>query len=214
MLTYKPQYGLLFPLVLVASGQWRVVVSAAITALLLVLVSIVAFGLESWLAFFQWMPLISKAVLSEGAQSWLRLQSVYAMVRCLGGGDGLAWSLQAMVAATVAVGLIVMWRSEIPYSIKAAALATGTMLCSPYTYMYDFAVLALPVGFLLRTGYETGFRSHEPLALASVLGLLASFPILQIPVGLAATLVVAALVVLRAAGRPEATDELAATSCR
>src|SRR4029077_20450455 len=65
-LTYKPQYGLLFPLVLVASGRWKVFFSAALTATNLALASAVAFGVESWAAFFHWMPMISKAVLSEG----------------------------------------------------------------------------------------------------------------------------------------------------
>ena len=32
LLTYKPQYGLLFPIVLIAAGHWRVFISAAVTA--------------------------------------------------------------------------------------------------------------------------------------------------------------------------------------
>jgi arabinofuranan 3-O-arabinosyltransferase len=198
LLTYKPQYGLLFPLALIAGRQWRVFVSAALTSLSVALAATIAFGVESWAAFFHWMPMISKAVLSEGTESWLRLQSVFAMVRCLGGGEALAWTLQAVVACIVAIGLVLMWRSRVPYALKAAALATGTLLCSPYTYMYDFAVLALPVAWLVRVGYEDGFRPYEPYALGFVLALLASFPFLKIPVGLAATLIVAALIIARA----------------
>ncbi|MGV7211760.1 glycosyltransferase family 87 protein [Bradyrhizobium sp. UFLA05-112] len=198
LLTYKPQYGLLFPLVLVASGEWKVFVSAAITAVCVVLTSMLVFGVESWVAFLHWMPMISKAVLSEGAESWLRLQSVFAMVRCLGGSETLGWALQAVVASAVAIGLVLMWRSKVPYALKAAALATGTLLCSPYTYMYDFAVLAIPVAWLVRAGYDDGFRAYEPCALGFMLALLASFPFLKIPVGLAATLIVAALIVARA----------------
>ncbi|WFU41922.1 glycosyltransferase family 87 protein [Bradyrhizobium sp. CB82] len=66
LLTYKPQYGLLFPLVLVARGEWKVFVAAAITAISVALASMLVFGAESWAAFFHWMPMISKAVLSEG----------------------------------------------------------------------------------------------------------------------------------------------------
>ena len=196
-LTYKPQYGLLFPLVLVASGQWKVFFSAALTTMALALASAVAFGVESWAAFFHWMPMISKAVLSEGTGSWLRLQSVFAMVRCLGGNEQLAWGVQGVAIALVAVMLAVIWRSKARYEMKAAALATGTLLCSPYAYMYDLSVLAIPVAYLVRIGCQDGFRSHEPYALAFVLALLASFPFLQIPVGLAATLTVFALVLAR-----------------
>ncbi|MFX8624471.1 glycosyltransferase family 87 protein, partial [Acinetobacter baumannii] len=31
LLTYKPQYGLIFPLVLIAAGQWKTFASAALT---------------------------------------------------------------------------------------------------------------------------------------------------------------------------------------
>ena len=43
LLTYKPQYGVLFPIVLIATHQWRVFFSATAVA--------VALGLASWLAF-------------------------------------------------------------------------------------------------------------------------------------------------------------------
>ena len=139
--------------------------------------------------------MISQAVLSEGTQSWLRLQSVFAIVRCLGGGETLAWTLQAVISGLAAIVLVLMWRSRLPYGLKAAALAAGTLLCSPYVYMYDLAVLAIPVAYLVRAGFDDGFRPHEPYALALVLALVASYPFLQVP---AATLVVAALVLARA----------------
>ena len=44
LLSYKPQYGLLFPLVLIAASQWTVFFTAAITAVTLALVSWFAFG--------------------------------------------------------------------------------------------------------------------------------------------------------------------------
>lgn len=197
LLTYKPQYGLLFPLVLVVGGQWKVFASAAITAVSVALASAMVFGVESWAAFVHWMPMISHAVLSEGTGSWLRLQSVFAMVRCLGGGETLAWTVQAMMIGLVAVALVPIWRSRAPHALKAAALSAGTLLCSPYVYMYDMAVLAIPVAWLVRIGFEDGFRPYEPYALAAVLALLASFPFLQVPVGLAATLLVATLVLAR-----------------
>ena len=48
LLSYKPQYGLLFPLVLIATSQWRTFFSAATTTLLMFLASWLAFGTESW----------------------------------------------------------------------------------------------------------------------------------------------------------------------
>ena len=44
-----------FPVVLIAASHWRVFFSAAATAVVMALVSWLAFGTESWLAFFHWM---------------------------------------------------------------------------------------------------------------------------------------------------------------
>src|ERR1700743_934262 len=65
-LTYKPQYGLLFPRVLIASGQWRAFVSAGVTAVALALVSWLAFGTESWLAFVHLVARFFEGFLTAG----------------------------------------------------------------------------------------------------------------------------------------------------
>ena len=159
LLTYKPQYGLLFPIALIAAGHWRVFVSASVTAIAMVFVSWLAFGTESWLAFFHWMPRFSQAFLTEGKATWWKLQSIFSMVRYFGGTEQLAWAFQWVLTASVAVVLALMWRSRVPYTLKAAALAAGTLLTTPYLFMYDMMVLAIAVAFLVRIGLKTGFRA-------------------------------------------------------
>src|ERR1700681_1561158 len=66
LLSYKPQYGLLFPLVLIAGSQWTVFFTAGAVAIAMALASWLAFGTESWQAFFHWMPMFSQAFLPEG----------------------------------------------------------------------------------------------------------------------------------------------------
>src|SRR5207253_3161635 len=66
LLSYKPQYGLLFPLVLVAASQWRVFFTAAAVAAVMAVASWLAFGSESWQAFVHWLPMFSQAFLTEG----------------------------------------------------------------------------------------------------------------------------------------------------
>ncbi len=51
LLVYKPQFGLLIPLVLIASGRWRVFVAAAVTALIVCAATYFAYGAETWTAF-------------------------------------------------------------------------------------------------------------------------------------------------------------------
>src|SRR5262245_27842721 len=200
LLSYKPQYGLLFPIVLIAAAQWRVFVSAAVTATALAAVSWLAFGTESWQAFFHWVPTFSQAFLVEGRAPWGKLQSIFALTRYFGGGEQLAWTLQLILSTAVAVTLAVIWRSRIGYSLKAAALATGTLLVTPYLFLYDVMVLAIAVAFLIRVGLRHGFERHELPALAFVAALLCSDSLVGFPTGFVATLVVSGLVLHRCRG--------------
>jgi len=198
LLTYKPQYGLLFPIMLIAGGHWRVFISAGVTAVVLAAASWLAFGVESWLAFFHWMPKFSQAFLTEGKAPWWKLQSIFSMVRYFGGSEPLGWAFQWVLTASVAVVLALVWRSRVPYTLKAAALAAGTLLTTPYLFMYDMMVLAIPIAFLVRIGLKTGFRAYELPALGAVAALIGCYMFTGIPTGLGATLVVSMLILRRA----------------
>jgi arabinofuranan 3-O-arabinosyltransferase len=194
LLSYKPQYGVLFPLVLIAAAQWRVFVTAGIVAAALAFTSWLAFGTESWQAFFHWMPMFSQAFLTEGRAPWGKMQSIFALVRYFGGSEPLGWAFQWIMTGTVAVVLALMWRSRIPYTLKAAALASGTLLVTPYLFLYDLMVLAIAVAFLVRIGLHSGFHRHELPALGVVALLLMFYPLIGAPTGFAATLIVAGLI--------------------
>ena len=198
LLTYKPQYGLLFPIMLIAAGHWRVFIGAGVTAVVLATASWLAFGIESWLAFFHWVPKFSQAFLTEGKAPWWKLQSIFSMVRYFGGSEPLGWAFQWVLTASVAVVLALVWRSRVPYTLKAAALAAGTLLTTPYLFMYDMMVLAIPIAFLVRIGLKTGFRPYELPALGAVAALIGCYMFTGIPTGLGATLVVSMLILRRA----------------
>jgi Glycosyltransferase family 87 len=197
LLSYKPQYGFLFPLALIAASQWATFSAAAVTTVTLALLSWIAFGTESWQAFFQWMPMFSQASFTEGRATFYKLQSVFGLVRTLGGDEQLAWTFQWMMSGAVLVGVVRLWRARADYALKAAALATGTLLLTPYLFLYDMMVLAIPVGFLLRLGLAEGFRRGELASLAGAMLLFIAFPLFEFPLGLASTLIVAALVARR-----------------
>jgi arabinofuranan 3-O-arabinosyltransferase len=198
LLSYKPQYGLLFPLVLIAASQWRVFFTAGVVAVLLAASSWIAFGTESWQAFFHWMPMFSQAFLTEGRAPWGKMQSIFALTRYFGGSEPFAWVLQWIMSAIVAILLAWMWRSRnVSYSLKAASLATGALLITPYLFLYDVMVLAIAVAFLVRIGLDEGFERHELPALGLVAALLMIYPLLGAPTGFGATLVVAAMIGFR-----------------
>ena len=198
LLSYKPQYGLLFPLVLIAASQWKVFFTAGTVALALASLSWLAFGTESWQAFFHWMPMFSQAFLTEGRAPWGKMQSIFALVRYLEGSEQLAWILQWIMSGTVAVVLALIWRSRsVSYPLKAASLSAGALLITPYLFLYDLMVLAIAVAFLVRIGLEEGFERHELPALGLLAALLMIYPLLGAPTGLGATLVATLLVAHR-----------------
>jgi arabinofuranan 3-O-arabinosyltransferase len=197
LLSYKPQYGLLFPLVLIAASQWTVFFTAGAVAVAMALASWLAFGTESWQAFFHWMPMFSQAFLTEGRAPWGKMQSIFAVVRYFGGTEPLGWLFQWIMSATVAVVLTLMWRSRISYPLKAAALATGTLLITPYLFLYDLMVLAIAMAFLVRIGLSKGFERHELPALGLAVALLMFYPLVGAPTGFVATLIVSGLIAAR-----------------
>ncbi|QUS41315.1 DUF2029 domain-containing protein [Tardiphaga alba] len=198
LLSYKPQYGVLFPLVLIAAAQWRVFISAGVTTVSLAVVSWLAFGTESWQAFFHWMPMFSQAFLVEGRAPFGKMQSIFALVRYFDGSETLAWALHWSLLAIVASTLVWLWRSHARYEWKAAALAIGALLATPYLFLYDVMVLAIAAGFILRVGLSEGFLRHElPLLGLAVVMLIAYQFLGAAPTGFGATLLVALMVGIR-----------------
>jgi hypothetical protein len=198
LLTYKPQFGILFPVVLAFDGRWRAIAAAAATAAVLIAASLLAFGAESWHAFFAWMPVTSAAVFADGRAGLNKLQSLFGVVRWLGGGMTAAWIAQGALIAGTAVAVAALWRRRVSEEIKAAALAVGALLATPYLYVYDFPVLAIPLAFLLRLGLREGFLPYELSAMAVASGLVLVFPFLAVPTGFVAAVIVAAMIARRA----------------
>lgn len=199
LLVYKPHFGVLFPFVLAASGYWRTFFSAAATAAAISLASLAAYGVEPWLAFLRWLPVTSQAFLSDGRAEIEKMQSLFAIVRTLGGAEWFAWTAQAALALAIGIALCLLWRSRArAYELKAAALGAGVVLATPYIYLYDMVSLAIPVAFLLGLGLREGFRHLEREALAFAALLLLGFPFVKLPLGFAAAVIVGALIARRA----------------
>jgi len=198
LLSYKPQFGILFPLVLAVSGYWRTFASAAVTATLLSALSWLAFGRETWEAFFEYLPLTSELVLSGGLAGFQKLQTVFGVVRWFGGGESSAWTAQVSVALTATIAVLLIWRARIAYETKAAALACAALIATPYLYVYDLVALAVPMAFVARMGLRDGFLPYEIAILALASAFVLVVPVVNFPTGLMAILLVWSLICRRA----------------
>jgi len=204
LLSYKPHLGFLFPIALAAGGHWRSFAVATAVAALMAVAAWLAFGADTWLAFFANIGHTEQAFLSEGAADLGKMQTAFGTIRTLGGGEVLAWWVQAAVALAAATGVAVLWRSSADYDIKAAALGTGAMLATPYLYTYDLVVLAVPLAFLFRLARPRGFLPQELAGIGVACLLILIFPFVKVPVGFAAIVVIATLVARRAIASFEA----------
>ena len=97
---------------------------------------------------------------------------------------------------------------------EGCRLAVGTLLTTPYLFIYDMMVLAIPVAFLFRIGLKHGFRDYEFPALACALALFLTFTFTGEPTGFAITLIVGRLILRRAGPwwRREPVPSLAAAA--
>jgi alpha-1,2-mannosyltransferase len=161
LLTFKPQIGLLVPLVLIATRRWRAFAAAASTAIAFAAISVVMFGVGTWATFLACVP-VSIQQLREGVIGFGKMQSVFAGIRLIGFGPSPAYAIQttvALISATIVVGI---WLSHrVSFEIKAAALATATLLVTPYVVDYDLVLLALPIAWMVRDALQRGFLSWE-----------------------------------------------------
>jgi alpha-1,2-mannosyltransferase len=201
LLAYKPQFGLMIPLVLVATGRWRTVAAAAATVVALVIAATLAFGVEVWTAFLEGTRFTRIVVLEAGNTGWHKIQSIFSWVRMWGGSVPLAYVVQTVTTIVVAGVLVWLWRSRADFALKAAALAIAALLATPYSLDYDLMVLAPAIAFLAGHGMTHGFRPWEASALALLwLAPLVARSVAQfalIPLGVWAMLAVFALIVGR-----------------
>ena len=203
LLSYKPQFGVMIPLVLVATARWRTFASAAGTVALLALISTLAFGPDIWRAFADAMPFTREVVLERGETGWHKIQSIFAWVRMWGGGVPLAYAVQGAVTLALAASLAWLWRSNADRALKSGALIIASILATPYSLDYDMMALAPAIAFFAISGLNRGFAAWEKSALVFLwLAPLVTRTVAEqtlIPLGVPAMLLVFALILRRAA---------------
>ena len=167
-LILKPQMALLLPVAVLAARQWRTIFGAALSSTGLLLLGVAVFGLAATRAWIDQMPLYVD-IARNGLVGWNKLASVYAGLRQAGVDAGLAMAVHATVAAVAAAAVWKIWRSDAGQGCKTAVLIAATMLASPYLFLYDSVVLAVPFLWLAK-------QRTDPL----LLGILWCLPIATI----------------------------------
>ena len=164
LLTYKPHFGLLFPIALLASRNWRVIGSAALTTVILGVLAAMAFGYEGWVQFIDALT-DRNSGLGPAAGVMPRLQSVFGLFQLVGASTRVSWSAQLVVSVIVVLGIWMIWAKPAALNLKAAALCAGSFLVSPYALFYDLSILSIAVAFFVKEGLSGGFLPGERTAI-------------------------------------------------
>lgn len=183
LLTIKPQLGILAPIALIASLNWRTFLSASVTTLAFAALSVAVLGIGVWQVFWQQAP-VASAMMELGGVEWGKMISVYSSFRQFGLGHAPAMAIQALFAFGALVCVWKVWRGTTDMAVRASVLVGGTLLVTPFALSYDLTLLVIPCAFLIRDGLKDGFFPYEKVLLALVIGLSASTAPFAILLGL------------------------------
>jgi Glycosyltransferase family 87 len=172
--------GLLIPVALAAGGHWRAFLAAGASVIGLILLSIVLFGSEAWPAFFAQLANVGQIIQQDGPAAH-KAQSLFTALHLLGVPVPVAMAAQIMLAASL-VGA------------KAALLAAGSTLISPYLFFYDSTVLLVAQMFLLRHVWSVGESRTDTAGIAIANLLVFTYPFLVLPMITAASFLTLGLI--------------------
>src|SRR6201985_3584388 len=137
LLAYKPQFGVLIPIALLASQRWSSIAAAMATIAVLVAISFATLGSGVWHPFIDSMTFTQTVVLEQGGTGWEKIQSIFSAARNWGASVALAYAAQSALTLAIAACIIWLWRSAAAFELKAAALAVACLLATPYVLDYD-----------------------------------------------------------------------------
>ena len=161
-LAFKPQIGILIPVLLIAGGHWRAFGAASVTVVALCAASLAIFGAGTWSAYIAALP-EARRVLEDGVFGHEKFQSVFAMLRIAGASAAASYAAQSVVAITVAGLLAYVAHRSRDALACGALLCAGAALVTPFILRYDLMLLAIPLMWLARDAQRTPLRWPEAM---------------------------------------------------
>jgi hypothetical protein len=150
LMTFKPHLALLLPVALLAARQWVALCGFFAGSVGLIGISLIVFGFDIWLIYFKNI-LFAAHMLQGGGAPLFKVPTTFALAMLLGADLGAARVLQIVVSLAVLVTIFWLWsRPTIPFPAKAAGLAIGCLLFTPYVYDYDLVILAIPIAIMAK----------------------------------------------------------------
>jgi hypothetical protein len=162
----KPQLAACIPLALLVARRFRALLACAATALTLGLISLLVFGTGAWAGFLANAPM-ARMDIETNPVKWPVMQSTYGALRLAGLGSTVAYAGHACVAAIALAVLVRICLRRPGAGAEMSALAATALLFTPFLYIYDLTVLAVPLAWSAAIAAQKGWWPGEkPLLLA------------------------------------------------
>jgi len=157
LLTFKPQLGLVVPLVLVTIGAWRTILAAALTAAAWYGASVVVLGLDFWQGYIAYTAAHQAGVVYDPASFWSSMMMApMAGVMALGTSAAVAGALQIAVAAIVAVTTVLAVRTTDDRLLRTLVVVSAVPLVPHQIFNYDLPMLSAAwLMVMLNPAYRT-----------------------------------------------------------
>ena len=162
LLALKPHLFCVWLPLLILGKQWRALTSFALFSGYLMMLSLWAFGPETWLAWWHSIAQ-AQASLALGKLPWDKMISAYADLRLLGLATPWAYAGQVLIALIALLLGTDIWRRTRQQTLRGSALALATLCISPYLYDYELAWLGVVLLLLCQRGVARGFCRGERL---------------------------------------------------
>ena len=137
-LCYKPHFGLLVPVALVAAGRWRTCIAAGLTVAGLIGLSVQMLGWDTWRAFFT--AAAGAHEIYETGVAHPAMASPFGVVLAFGGSAALAYAAQAVATAIMVATVFWVWQRGLSLPVRAAILLAATPLAVPVALFYDLVL--------------------------------------------------------------------------
>jgi arabinofuranan 3-O-arabinosyltransferase len=180
ILTFKPQLGFLLPILLLVERRWRVILSAAATAFLLFVLSVVAFGLGSWVDYVAFVAPYQTEVMNKlGGDFPFMMGSAFGAVRGYGLDANAALLIHIPFAAIgIVLFVIGLWKIT-DFHARAFVTLLASLVISPYSVSYDFGAVATFAALWPLVARDDVSRPHLRIPML----LVAMLPIIMLPLG-------------------------------
>ncbi len=161
LLSVKPQLAVVFPVAMLADRAWKTFFIAAATAIVMAASSVGLFGWEAMSGFLENSSLFREQLLEQGRNGWYSSPTAFAMMRLAGAPVALAYGAQAACAIFAIIALLKVWSGQTSMELRIAAVATATLLVSPYLWYYELTWLGIAIAGMAIDGMRRGWKKGE-----------------------------------------------------